>query len=156
KIAHRFTSRGSPLADLMQAGHCGLIRAAERYNPATHRAPFSSYAALWIMKTIQRAAPDNFSLVRVPPPLFWLQGRYRKVVDKLRAASNGTLRDIDPAEVASRMKISPKRLNSLVKAMIRQEPFSTQGEDEREQSLEDTIADEHRPDLEVEQAEEAE
>ena len=45
KIAHRYTSCGSPLADLMQAGFCGLIRAAERYNPATQHAPFSSYAA---------------------------------------------------------------------------------------------------------------
>ena len=156
KIAHRYTSCGSTLADLMQAGHCGLIRAAERYDPATQHAPFSSYAALWIMKTIQRAVADNFSLVRMPHRLFWLQGRYRKVIDELRAASDGDTRDFNPAEIASRMRISPKRLSSLVKAMIHQEPFSTKGDDGTERSLEETIPDKHRPDLELEQAEEAE
>ena len=87
KIARRYVSCGSPLADLIQAGHCGLIRAAECYDPATQRAPFSSYAGLWIMKTIHRAVADNYSLVRVPHRLYWLQARYRKAVAELRAAS---------------------------------------------------------------------
>jgi RNA polymerase sigma factor (sigma-70 family) len=156
KIARRYTSCGSTLADLMQAGHCGLIRAAECYDPATQRAPFSSYAALWIMKTIQRAIAENSSLVRMPHRLFWLQGRYRKVIAELTAASNGNTHDFDPAEVASRMRISPKRLSSLVKAMIHQEPFSAKGENGKERSLEESIPDKHRPDLELEQAEEAE
>ena len=156
KIAHRYTSRGSPLADLMQAGYCGLIRAAECYDPATQHAPFASYAALWIMKTIQRAVADNDSLVRMPHRLFWLQGRYRKVVAQLRAASKGEAYAVDPAEVASRMGISPRRLSSLVVAMIHQEPYSKQGEDGEECSLEETIPDPHRPDIDLERAEEAE
>ena len=154
KIAHRYTSCGSPLADLMQAGYCGLIRAAERYNPATKHAPFSSYAALWITKTIQRAIADNHSLVRLPYRLFWLQGRYRRVVAELRAASDGGTCELNLVEIASRMRISPKRLRSLLKMMIRQEPFSTKGNEGGERSLVETIPDVHRPDLELEQAEE--
>ena len=140
----------------MQAGHCGLIRAAERYDPATKHAPFSSYAALWIMKTIQRAVADNSSLVRMPHRLFWLQGRYRKAVAELRAASDGQTREMNSSEIAARMRISPKRLGTVVKAMIHQEPLATKGDDGKERSLEETIADTHRPDLELEQAEEAE
>jgi RNA polymerase primary sigma factor len=155
KIARRYVSCGSPLADLIQAGHCGLIRAAERYDPAIQRAPFSSYAALWIMKTIQRTVADNYSLVRVPHRLFWLQARYRKAVVELRAASDGDMRAVDPAEVASRMKISPKRLGSLVTGIVFQGPSSAPGGDGREFSLEERIPDEHRPDLELERAEEA-
>ena len=156
KIAHRYASYGSPLADLMQAGHCGLIRAAELYDPANQRAPFSSYAALWIMKTIQRTVADNHSLVHMPHRLFWLRGRYRKVVAELRAAANGETREVNLAAVASRMKLSPKRLSSLVTAMIHQQPFSDRDEDGKTSSLEESIPDTHRPDLDLEEAEEAE
>ena len=108
------------------------------------------------MKTIQRAVADNYSLVRMPHRLFWLQGRYRKVVAELRAASDGDPREFNVVEIASRMRISTKRLRSLLKAMIHQEPFSTKGDDGGGHSLEETIPDEHRPDLELEQAEEKE
>jgi RNA polymerase primary sigma factor len=154
KIARRYAPCSSLLADLMQAGYCGLIRAAERYDPTTQDAPFSSYAALWIMKTIQRTVADNFSLVRMPHRLFWLQGRYRKVIDELITAAEGNPRDLNPDEVASRMQISPRQLSSLVRAMIRKEPLSAQGDHGEERLLEETIPDPHRPDLEVEQAEE--
>ena len=74
------------------------------------------------MKTIQRAVADNDSLVRMPYRLYWLQGRYRNVVATSPPPPTAR-RAVDPAEVASRMGISPRRLGSLVAAMIHREPY---------------------------------
>lgn len=50
--------------DLFQYGMIGLIKAAERYDPA--KSKFSTYAPWWIRQSIDRGIKDNECTIRVP------------------------------------------------------------------------------------------
>lgn len=63
-IAKRFQGRGLDLADLVQEGMFGLMRAVKDYDP--DRTRFSTYASYWIKQHIVRAIVDKGRLVRVP------------------------------------------------------------------------------------------
>jgi RNA polymerase primary sigma factor len=53
-IARRFADRRVPFVDLIQAGHRGLVRALQKYDPAAGYR-FSTYATWWIRQAITRA-----------------------------------------------------------------------------------------------------
>ncbi len=53
-VARRYNGRGLDLPASIQAGHDGLRRAAERYDPA-RAYPFGVYATWWMRQAITRA-----------------------------------------------------------------------------------------------------
>jgi RNA polymerase primary sigma factor len=64
-IARRFNHGRLPLADLIQEGNIGLMKAVERYD--YHRGfRFSTYASWWIRHAISRALADKGRAVRLP------------------------------------------------------------------------------------------
>jgi RNA polymerase primary sigma factor len=77
-IARRFRGRGLPLADLIQEGNLGLMRAVDRFD---HRKGFrfSTFASWWIMASIRRAVLDKGQTVRVPIHLIETQRHVRKI-----------------------------------------------------------------------------
>ncbi len=64
-IAKRFAKSGVPLADLIQEGNLGLIRALDRFSPE-RGAKFGTYAAMWIMQAIYRETALLNRVVRIP------------------------------------------------------------------------------------------
>jgi RNA polymerase primary sigma factor len=64
-LARRYKQGLMPLADLIQEGNLGLMRAVERFD---HRRGFrfSTYAGWWIRHGFNRALSDKARLVRVP------------------------------------------------------------------------------------------
>ena len=64
-IARRYTGRGLELADLIQEGNLGLMRAAQGFDAAFGN-KFSTYATWWIKQSIGRALANKSSLIRVP------------------------------------------------------------------------------------------
>src|SRR5689334_17733200 len=64
-IAKRYQHLGVPLADLIDEGNLGLIRAASRYDE-TKGAKFISYAVWWVRQSIVQAIADHGHAVRVP------------------------------------------------------------------------------------------
>lgn len=64
-IAKRYQHHGVPLADLIDEGNLGLIRAAGRYDE-TKGAKFISYAVWWVRQAVVQAVADHGNAVRVP------------------------------------------------------------------------------------------
>jgi RNA polymerase primary sigma factor len=64
-LARRYDGNMMPLADLIQEGNLGLIRAVERFD---HRRGFrfSTYAAWWIRHALNRGLSNKSRIVRVP------------------------------------------------------------------------------------------
>ncbi len=64
-MARRYRGRGLDLADLIQEGNLGLIKAVERFDYA-RGFKFSTYAAWWIRQAITRGLADRSRSVRLP------------------------------------------------------------------------------------------
>jgi RNA polymerase primary sigma factor len=64
-IARRFNYGRMPLADLIQEGNIGLIKAVERFD-YRRGYRFSTYASWWIRHAISRALADKGRAVRLP------------------------------------------------------------------------------------------
>jgi len=64
-LARRYSYRGEPVADLIQAAAIGLIKAVDRYDPS-RGVPFTSYAYPTILGEIKRHFRDTTWAVRVP------------------------------------------------------------------------------------------
>lgn len=64
-IAKTYQGRGLSLADLIQEGNLGLMKAVDRFDPG-RGVRLSTYATWWIRQTIARAAGDSGRTIRLP------------------------------------------------------------------------------------------
>ncbi len=67
-VAARYLGRGLELADLIQAGNLGLLRAAEKYDER-NGLRFSTYAIWWIRQAVARTITSEAHLIRLPEHL---------------------------------------------------------------------------------------
>jgi RNA polymerase primary sigma factor len=83
-IARRFTSTGLPLADLVQEGNLGLLRAVEKFDWRMGF-KFSTYATWWIRQAIARGAAERgVRAIRLPIHVDERVGRLRRAQSRLR------------------------------------------------------------------------
>jgi RNA polymerase primary sigma factor len=111
-VAKRARRHNLPLADLVQEGALGLMRAVEKYD---HRLgfAFSTYATWWIRQAVSRAVAEQARPVRVPVHV------HDEVVACVRARdqiAGRTGRDPTPAEVAGACGVDPARVAVLLRA----------------------------------------
>jgi RNA polymerase primary sigma factor len=64
-VAKRYTGHGLTLADLIQEGNIGLIRAAGKFD-WRRGCRFSTYATWWIRQAVTRALADSSRTIRLP------------------------------------------------------------------------------------------
>jgi RNA polymerase sigma factor (sigma-70 family) len=110
-MAMKFKGRGLPMADLIQEGNLGLIKAVKMYD-ASKGFRFSTYASWWIFQSISRALLDQTRLVRVPVRVLERANKVKKTMIKLRSdkGERPTIEDI-----AKEAGISISRLKKISK-----------------------------------------
>ncbi len=109
-IARRFNHGRMSLADLIQEGNLGLMKAVERYD-YKRGFRFSTYASWWIRHAISRALADKGREVRLPVHMIDAQHRLSKAKRELAAklGRNATTEELAEATQLPAEKIEKMR-----------------------------------------------
>lgn len=112
-VAKRYGRHHMPLADRVQEGNIGLLKAIDRFDPE-RGFRFSTYAAWWIRHAVTRALVKHGRTVRIPAHIHTLFTKARRA----RTAIRGELgRNPTMAEVAERINAPVEKVHAAVKAM---------------------------------------
>ena len=117
-VAKRYQNQGVSLADLINEGNIGLMRAAQKFDE-TKGIKFISYAVWWIRQAILQALAEQSRIVRVPlnraGTLHRIGKRANTLLQELgREATHAEIAegmDITEEEVAKTMSISQTHLS---------------------------------------------
>jgi RNA polymerase sigma factor (sigma-70 family) len=143
KFAKRYRGLGLPFLDLIQEGNLGLLRAAEKFDPA-RGFTISTYGVWWIEQAVVRAIQNHARTVRVPAHVYDRQLRYRAVAREMRQYHG---REPTRAELAAALDLSTHDLELVVASTrrIRSTNETLPGTDGL--TLEELIADPDAPDV---------
>ena len=117
-VARRYTAHGLSLADLIQEGNIGLLRAVEKFDPA-RGLRFTTCAVWWIRQAITRAISDQAHCIRVPSHML---ARMRLVAHAAGRLACSLGRDATPEEIAAETGLSPEHVREA--AAIMPDPVS--------------------------------
>jgi RNA polymerase primary sigma factor len=117
-IAKRYARRGMPLADLIQEGNLGLMKAVARFDYTTGNR-FSTFASWWIRQTISRALSDQGRTIRVPIHFQEVRNQfYRSLFELIKEMG----REPTPGEIAEHSGLSMEKILTIVQ--MNREPLS--------------------------------
>ncbi len=121
KVAYEYRSYGFRMADLIQEGNIGLMKAVQKFDP-DKGIRLISYAVWWIRAYIQNYILKSWSLVKLGTTqaqrkLFFSLARTKRELDKV-SAEHGTDSDgHDAAKVARKLRVKPNEVREMEQRM---------------------------------------
>ena len=106
KIAKAYHSDQTPLADLINEGNIGLIKAAERFDER-RGVRFISYAIWWIRQTILKSVATQYKIVRLPMSKARRVRKIAKVIQNIRLTEE---REPSWEEIAKELNIEKREI----------------------------------------------
>lgn len=140
-VAKQYQNQGLSLADLINEGNIGLIKAAKRFDE-TRGFKFISYAVWWIRQAILQALAEQSRIVRLPLNRVGTLHKIGKISSRLEQKYS---REPSPDEIAKALDLPANEVSDTLKIsnshLSLDAPFS-QSEDN---SLIDILEDEFQP-----------
>ena len=125
-IARKY--RSLPLADLVQEGSIGLLKAIDRFD-YKRGFKFSTYAMWWIRQAIVRAVDDQAQLIRVPVHMATLLRKLHKASEEHEKQFG---RRPDAAELSEKLGLDERRISrALANPEITIQPLDDKGDHEQ-------------------------
>ncbi|PID33764.1 MAG: RNA polymerase sigma factor RpoH [Thiotrichales bacterium] len=130
KVARGYSGYGLPLADLVQEGNVGLMKAVKRFDPAVN-VRLVSFAVHWIRAEIHEFILKNWKIVKVATTK-----AQRKLFFNLRSKKKrlAWMSDAEVKEIASDLGVTSKDVMEMEKRMSGQDVGFDLSSDEDEDS----------------------
>ena len=137
-VAKKYQGQGLTLADLLNEGNYGLIKAAQRFDE-TRGFKFISYAVWWVRQAILQALAEQSRVVRLPLNRIGTISKIRKASARLSQLHE---RPPNIEELAADLEISPDKVRDALKHTARHLSMDAPFNEEDDNSLLDVLSGE--------------